>query len=448
MQPEMTMYPGLWLGPLQRRRLWRLGRQASLIGCLLLALTPRPVRAATPVPEPAAWLVRAPADWRPPAGWQVWPDPSLAALGLARVVPIGPDTATASLQDATPDIGVTAQDEPTPSQPNDADWALQYAPPQIQLPDAWSLSSGCGRAVIAIVDSGVDFNHPDLVGRIWFNQGEIGFGREANGVDDDGNGYVDDWHGWDFVNGDNDPRDDYGHGTHVTGIANATANNQIGIAGVAGAAWGVQAMVLKVLDNRGNGFDSKAAAAVVYAVDNGAQIVNLSLGDPRPTPALEAAIDYATERGVLVVAAAGNSGAQGVYYPARYDQALAVGAVTAENERAFFSSYGPQLDLVAPGFAIYSTALDGSYGYRSGTSMATPHVSGTAALLARLPDYSDLPGIRDALLNTTLDLAGYNVEAGEIFGNGLVQARSALEWRPLGPPPACYSHFLPALFAR
>lgn len=441
----------VWLGKLSRLGCSRRLRNAGLVVCLLIALTPRAARAEAG-PDATAWVGPVAPGWQPPPGWQVWPDPSLTALGWVRVVPLPAQTpdgpSVSPFAQARPDVPLSALTEPTPSMPNDTDWGLQYAPPQIQLPDAWTLSSGCGKVVIALVDSGVDFNHPDLAGRLWLNQGEVGLGRETNGVDDDGNGYVDDWRGWDFVNGDNEPRDDYGHGTHVTGIANATTNNGIGIAGVAGAAWGVQAMMLKVLDNRGNGFDSKAAAAVVYAVDNGAQIINLSLGDPRPTPALEAAITYASGHGVLVVAAAGNSGTEGVYYPARYEPVVAVGAVTAENERAFFSSYGPHLDLVAPGFAIYSTMLDGSYGYRSGTSMATPHVSGTAALLARLPEYHDLAGLRDALLNTTLDLAGYNIEAGEIFGNGLLQARSALEWRPLGTPPACYTQFLPAILAR
>ncbi|MBL8094380.1 MAG: S8 family serine peptidase [Anaerolineales bacterium] len=422
--------------------------------CLLLALCgldqqtqPAPAQAQT---FEGAYLVGAEPGWVPGPGWTDVTPPALAALGLHRLIAADAPALEQSLASdpgvrfSAPERSIAALDQTIT--PNDADWVLQYGPAQIQVPEAWQLAAGCAVSTLAIVDSGVDLDHPDLVGRIWFNAGEVGGGRETNGLDDDGNGYADDWRGWDFSNRDNDPDDDYGHGTHVAGIANASANNRIGIAGVAGAAWGVRIMALKVLNAIGMGLDGNAAEAIKYAVDNGAQVINLSLGDPLPTPALEQALSYAAEHGVLVVAASGNSGISGVYYPARYETALAVGAVTSDNQRAYFSSYGPELDLVAPGVAIYATVPGGGYAYRSGTSMATPHISGVAALLARMPQYGSARLMRDALIHTARVLTP--VDNTDFFGFGLVQARDALDWNPEGAPGACYAAFLPSIESR
>lgn len=400
--------------------------------------------------EGQAWIVRADPGWVPGSGWRDITSPALIALGLHRIVPIG-DLGSTQALGLDPEV-LTSSPETTVSSldqsltPNDAGWSLQYAPEQIQAVEAWQVSAGCAVSVLAVIDSGLDFDHPDLAGRIWFNDGERGAGRETNGVDDDGDGYVDDWRGWDFVNHDNNPSDDYGHGTHVAGIANAAANNAIGIAGVAGAAWGVKVMALKVLDGSGVGYDSSAAEAVKYAVDNGARVINLSLGDPLPTPAIEQALNYAADHGVMVVAASGNAGIYGVYYPARYENALAVGAVTADSQRAYFSSFGPELDLVAPGVAIYSTIPGGGYSYRSGTSMATPHISAVAALLARMPQYGTAQLIRDALVNTARVLTP--VDNTDLYGYGLVQARDAIEWNPDGATNACHLAYLPSIETR
>lgn len=397
-----------------------------------------------------AYIVSAEAGWRPGQGWQDVSSPALLALGLHRVIPTTQQVfesvlaADPRVTASGPERTVTALEE-IPA-PNDAGWPLQYAPEQIQAPQAWQITAGCAVSVLAVIDSGLDFAHPDLAGRVWTNLGETGGGRETNGVDDDGNGYIDDWRGWDFVGNDNQAGDDYGHGTHVAGIANAAANNGIGIAGVAGATWGVQIMALKVLDGSGIGSDGDAAEAIKYAVDQGASVINLSLGDPLPTPAIETALIYAAERGVLVVAASGNSGIYGVYYPARYDTTLAVGAVTPDNERAYFSSYGPELDLVAPGVAIYSTVPGGGYSYRSGTSMATPHIAAVAAMLARLPQYGSARQIRDALINTALILTPD--DNTDLFGYGLVQARDALDWDPEGSVSVCHLAYLPSIETR
>lgn len=394
-----------------------------------------------------AWIVRAAAAWTPAPGWQDVSSPALLALGIHRVIPPSGEAAERLLAvdprvvSSTPERNVESLDNVVT--PNDAGWPLQYAPEQIQAPQAWQVAAGCALSVLAVIDSGLDFSHPDMAGRTWTNPGETGAGRETNRIDDDGNGYVDDWRGWDFVNKDNQPSDDYGHGTHVAGIANAAANNGIGIAGVAGATWGVQIMALKVLDGSGIGTDSQAAEAIKYAVDNGARVINLSLGDPLPTPAIERALEYAAAHAVLVVAASGNSGIYGVYYPARYDTALAVGAVTPDNERAYFSSFGPELDLMAPGVAIYSTVPGGNYSYRSGTSMAAPHIAAVAALLARMPQYNTASLIRDALVNTALVVAPD--ESSDLYGYGLVQARDALDWDPNGEVATCHLAYLPSI---
>ena len=326
--------------------------------------------------------------------------------------------------------------------PSDPGWANQYGPVRIQAPQAWDITIGSSSVTIAVIDSGVDLDHPDLASKIWTNPGETGGGKQTNGVDDDGDGYVDDWRGWDFVNGDNNPQDDYGHGTHVSGIAAAASDNGIGIAGIA---WGAQIMPLKILDNTGNGSDSDVASAMVWATDHGAQIINLSLGGDAPASVMEAAVNYAYGRGVTVVAAAGNSGRSGVLYPAAYRDVIAVAATDINNNHAGFSTYGPEVDLAAPGVGVYSTywSPGGSSTYfsLSGTSMATPHVAGVAALLASLPQFNTPDKIRQALEETALDLGP--VCRDPYYGSGLVQAYAALQFNPGAQPARCYYYFIP-----
>jgi serine protease len=276
-----------------------------------------------------------------------------------------------------------------------------------------------------------------LAAKIWTNPGEI----PGNGVDDDLNGYVDDWRGWDFVNHDHEPQDDHGHGTHVAGIAAAASDNGAGIAGIS---WGARIMPLKVLDSGGNGTDSDLAAALVFAADHGARVINLSLGGGAAS-VMESAVNYAHSRGAIVIAAAGNSSGQGVLYPAAYAKAMAVAATDAGNHRASFSSYGPEVDIAAPGIGIYSThwtpGSGGTYAYLSGTSMATPHVAGAAALLASLPQFDTPDRLRLALESTALDLGPICRDV--YYGAGVVQAYAALQYEPdASPPMGCYyMHF-------
>ncbi len=261
--------------------------------------------------------------------------------------------------------------------PNDTCYLpMQWNLRLVRLPEAWTITTG-DETPIAVLDTGIDLDHADLAAKIWTNEGEI----PGNGLDDDDNGYVDDVHGWNFVAGTAllapEP-----HGTHVAGIAAAHTDNQIGIAGVN---WQSTVMPLQVLQN-GSGSLDDLAEAIIYAADNGAQVLNLSLGgeieeDARKT--VDAAIAHARSQGCLLVASAGNNRTQPypVLYPANSPQVMAVTATTADDVPWSNSNRGPEVDVAAPGVGIYSLSTDDSYASMTGTSMAAPHVSGLAALI-------------------------------------------------------------------
>jgi subtilisin family serine protease len=254
-------------------------------------------------------------------------------------------------------------------------------------PEAWDVTTGSDSIVIAVIDTGADLDHQDLEGNIWRNTGEdwIGGTPGHNGVDDDGNGKTDDYYGWDFANGDNDPDDDSdGHGTHVAGIMAAEGNNGLGIAGIN---WTASIMPLKVLTADKRGLVSDEIAAIDYAIGNGARIINASLGGPNFSQSEYNAIQRAREAGVLFVAAAGNATTDNdtnPVYPASHDldNIISVAATDHDDALSNTSNYGVNsVDVAAPGVSIYSTTVGNSYQYRSGTSMAAPHVSGLAALI-------------------------------------------------------------------
>ncbi len=260
---------------------------------------------------------------------------------------------------------------------------------------------------VAIIDTGIDYTHPDL---------------DANYKG-----------GYDFVNNDPDPMDDNGHGTHVAGIVGAEDND----AGVVGVAPEVSLYALKVLDESGSGYYSDIIAALQWCVDNGIQVTNNSYGsslDPGET--VKAAFDNAYAAGILHVAAAGNSGnppgkGDNVSYPARWDSVIAVAATDKDDARARWSSTGPDLELSAPGVDIYSTYPGGGYATMSGTSMASPHVAGTAALVwVAYPDWSNAD-VRAQLQNTADDLGAVGWDSK--YGYGLVDADEAAGVTP--PPP-------------
>ncbi|HKB04289.1 MAG TPA: S8 family serine peptidase [Gemmataceae bacterium] len=250
----------------------------------------------------------------------------------------------------------------------------------IDAPEAWNTSVGTGNTVVAVIDTGIDYNHPDLSANMWHNPGEI----PGNGRDDDGNGFRDDVYGYDFANNDANPMDDNGHGTHVAGTIGAIGDNGVGVAGID---WHARIMALKFLDASGSGYMSDAVRALNYAVANGAKVVNNSYGGGGYDPAMASAISNARSRGVIVVAAAGNDGTNndaGPVYPANYagDNVLTVAATDRTDRLASFSNFGrTSVDIAAPGVGIYSTLPNGKYGTFSGTSMATPHVTGALALV-------------------------------------------------------------------
>ncbi|MBM4093274.1 MAG: choice-of-anchor D domain-containing protein, partial [Planctomycetes bacterium] len=299
----------------------------------------------------------------------------------------------------------------------------------ISGPEAWSVYTGDSTVVVAVIDSGVDYNHPDLAGNIWVNPGEI----PGDGIDNDGNGFIDDVQGWDFYNNDNNPMDDHSHGTHIAGTIAAIGNNGVGVAGVA---WNAKIMPLKILgsDNKGTVWD--AVKALNYAVANGAHVSNNSYADMSHS-SFRDAIAAAGEAGHIFVAAAGNNGRNidtDPIYPASYNlpNMIVVAGTTNTDGLASWSNYGVNsVHLGAPGVNIYSTMPAGSYGNKSGTSMATPHVVGTVALLRGLrPDWT-VSQLKDAILSTADPVAAL---AGKTVSGGRLNAAAAVAAAyPTGP---------------
>lgn len=259
----------------------------------------------------------------------------------------------------------------------------------IDAPEAWDISKGSKKVTVAIIDTGVDCKHPDLVANCATNPGEMGKDaqgkdKSTNKIDDDKNGFVDDWRGWDFVSNDNDPTDDQGHGTHVAGTIGAVGNNSLGVAGVN---WQVSIIALKFLDASGSGTLDAATQAIDYATKLGVVVSNNSWGGGGFSKTMYDAISKANTKGILFVAAAGNESNDNDLnqsYPASYalDNVISVAAINPDETLAGFSNYGLKtVHLAAPGVGIYSTYLRNSYANLSGTSMAAPHVTGAVALL-------------------------------------------------------------------
>jgi len=267
----------------------------------------------------------------------------------------------------------------------DVNGVIGTADADMDAPEGWDLNTGGNWVVVAVVDSGVSQYNPDLAANLWQNPGELC----GNGVDDDLNGYIDDCRGWDFVFNDNEPNDANGHGTHVAGTIAAVTNNAQGVAGVS---WNAKIMALRFVDASGSGSTADAISAILYANAMGAHIQNHSWGGGGYSQALKDAIDASAS---VHVCAAGNGGSDGIgdnndaipFYPSSYlsTNIIAVAATDQNDNLAVFSNYGPtSVDVAAPGVNILSTLSTvepGDYGYKNGTSMAAPHVSGLAALL-------------------------------------------------------------------
>jgi subtilisin family serine protease len=306
--------------------------------------------------------------------------------------------------------------------PNDAHYNFQWGLNRINATSAWNLTTGSSAVTIAIVDSGLDINHPDIKGNLWINTGEIA----GNGIDDDGNGYIDDVYGWNFESNNNNITDEYGHGTHVAGIIAASGNNTIGVSGVM---WNAKIMPLKFLDKDGNGHIADAVDAISYATKMGAFIINCSWGGSTYSRALKDIIELSS---ALVVCAAGNevSGENtdiSPNYPASYTSGniISVAAIDKNDDICYFSNYGVNsVDVAAPGASIYSTLPGSGYGYMQGTSMATPYVSGLAGLVKSFrPDLNALQ-VKYTILNNVDTVTSLS---GKILTGGVVNAFNSLK---------------------
>ncbi|MGA7730051.1 MAG: S8 family serine peptidase [Chloroflexia bacterium] len=283
--------------------------------------------------------------------------------------------------------------------PNDEQYVArqQWYVTQVHAEEAWDVTTGSDAITIAIIDTGTAYDHPDLGGK------SVG--------------------GYDFYNNDNDPYDDNGHGTMTAGIAAAVGNNDEGIAGMS---WGARIMPIKVLGGpQGEGTDEMVAAGIRWAVDHGANILNVSLGGDETSDIQDDAVRYAHDRNVLFVAAAGNTPDGLPHYPAAYDTAMAVGATVRHDAATGFSSYGPYVDISAPGVGMLSTALDNGYEYGNGTSFACPMVAGAAALVWSINPGFTADQVRFILEDSSDDIgpAGWD----EYTGRGRLNAQKAVQ---------------------
>ncbi len=335
-------------------------------------------------------------------------------------------------------LGITPPDDTL----YDQQWGLQ----KMQAEEAWEIERGLTRkVVIAVLDTGIDLTHPDLVNRLWTNPGEI----NSNGIDDDGNGYIDDYYGWNFDGDKADPDDDNGHGTHVAGIIGAEVNNSTGIAGVN---WDASLMAVKVMGSDGSGTYSDIAKGIIYATDSGAEVINMSIGGASYSSTLKDAVEYAFEGGVCLVGAAGNgydTDGDGVTdkfdqisYPAFYSKVIAVGATDSNDSKASFSCYGPQLTLVAPGVTIMSTIPDNKYESMDGTSMATPLVAGIASLILGLIPGATPLTVQQILTSTCddIDTIGWDKYTGFGRVNMYRALQRASQPGPAANPPDVFNY--------
>ncbi len=279
--------------------------------------------------------------------------------------------------------------KPTAWSPSDPRWDEQWGMRTIRAPAGWGLSTGSSDVIIAIVDTGVDLSHPDLKKRLV--------------------------PGYDFVDDDSRPDDVGGHGTHCAGIAAASANDNIGVAGVCP---NCAVMPLRVMGPDG-GSASDVAKGIVWAADHGARVISLSLGGYFASSAQEDALDYAASKGALAVAAAGNSGVDSPHFPAYHEVCLAVGSTEQNDSRSSFSNFGSWVDVAAPGSYIMSSIPGGGWEYKSGTSMATPFVAGLAGLLFSRPG-ATAATVRRAIEEGAVPVGGW-------VSRGRIDVRRAIE---------------------
>jgi subtilisin family serine protease len=318
------------------------------------------------------------------------------------------------------------------------DGTFPYSPSiagaDIDMENGWSLEQGDSTIIVGIIDTGNKMDHPDFEGRIWKNYEEI----PNNGIDDDNNGFVDDVQGWNFANANNDPTDGRGHGTNVAGIIGANGNNSILYAGVD---WKCKLMILKGLNNSNFGYYAWWADAIYYAVDNGANVINMSLGGKGVSTTLQDAVNYALDNNVVIAACMMNTNSDTIYYPAKYAGVIAVGSTNPNDYRSnpFFwsptsgSNYGSHISVVAPGNYIYGLDYQSDTKYESywgGTSQATPVVSGLASLLLAQDKNRTPAQIKSIIESTAEDQVGDPIEDtpgwDQYYGFGRINAFDAL----------------------
>lgn len=322
--------------------------------------------------------------------------------------------------------------------PNDNLYSLQWglnnnggsggvADIDIDAPSGWAITTGSSTVVVGVLDTGIDLDHEDLVGNIWTNSGEVA----GDGIDNDNNGYVNDIHGWNAIGNNGNPEDGNGHGTHVSGIIGAKSNNAIGVAGVA---WNVKLMALQMLAADGSGSTAAAVAAIDYALvmkDRGVNIraLNASFGGGGASQALYEAIGRANTKGIVFVAAAGNetnNNDASPVYPSNFSQPnlISVASIDRNGALSSFSNYGATtVDIAAPGGVIASTYPDDNYVYLSGTSMATPFVTGVVALIAARNSNLTPAQIRTKILDTKKAISGLN---GKMVSPGAIDLDAVL----------------------
>lgn len=312
--------------------------------------------------------------------------------------------------------------------PNDTYYAQQYAPGIMQLPTAWDTTVGSNAQIAVVIDTGIDYTHPDLLDNLWQNPSEVA----GNGVDDDNNGYIDDIYGMNAITNTGDPLDDHGHGTHVAGIIGAKGNNARGVAGVS---WNSKIIAAKFLDSTGSGSTANAIKAINYATalkraGRNITLTNNSWGGTGYSAALASAIADASSAGILFIAAAGNNSSNNdttPQYPANYSSANVISVASTDSASALssFSNYGEQtVHIAAPGSSIASTTKNGSYVYMSGTSMAAPQVSGVALLAqAKCSGTLSMTLLRSSVVNTGTVFAGL---AGKVASASVVNAAEAV----------------------
>ena len=290
---------------------------------------------------------------------------------------------------------------PSPSA-MDPGYPYQWGHGAVRLPGAWATSLGHGDRIVCVVDTGVDYTHPDLAQSMW---------RAADGS-----------HGYNVLTKKKDPMDDAGHGTHVAGIVAAQIGNGLGIAGVTRA----QIMAVKVLAADGSGFESDVASGIKWCADKGAHIVTLSLGGDLHVQAAADAVAYAQSKGLLLFASGGNAGCDCTRYPASYAGVVGVGAIDARILRTGFSNTGAHIDLAAPGFHILSTTPNNHYAVGSGTSQATPYAAGVAALVWSNAPHLSAAQVASVLFDTARDRGAAGVD--KEYGHGVPDADAALAY--------------------